>query len=40
MINKDIPKLLSHKKGNEILIWSWNESLILLYGGREVDYLL
>ena len=26
IINKDVSKSLVHKKGNKILIWSWNES--------------
>ena len=26
MINKDVRKSLAIKKGNEILIWSWNDS--------------
>ena len=26
MINKDVFKSLSRKNGNEILIWSWNDS--------------
>ena len=26
MINKDVRKSLAHKKGNQILIWSWNYS--------------
>ena len=30
MINKGVRKSLSRKKGNEILIWSWNNPLIFL----------
>ena len=26
MINKDVRKSLAHKKENDILIWSWNDS--------------
>ena len=27
IINKDVRKSLAHKKGNEVLIWSWNKSV-------------
>ena len=30
MINKDVRKSLERKKGNDILIWSWNDSPITL----------
>ena len=31
MILKDVRKYLSHKKGNETLIWSWNDSDTIRY---------
>ena len=32
MINKYVRKSLACKKGDEILIWSWNESEVILTG--------
>ena len=39
MINKDVRKSLACKKGNEIIIWSWNKSIQIIEINFNNDYI-